>query len=85
MCLGSKGGNVLNKPAASVPTSESGLGTEGRVQKDETEDFRQYHDEGGCIWREKISNFQLFCSRIWFILGSITGISFISSSVGKSS
>lgn len=29
-CLGPKGGNVLNKAAAFVPTSESGLGTEGR-------------------------------------------------------
>lgn len=82
-CLGPKGGNVLNKAAASVPTSESGLGTEGREQKDETEDFRQYHDEGGCIW--KISNFQLFCSSIWFILGSVTGVIFISFSAGKGS
>lgn len=82
-CLGPKGGNVLNKPAASIPTSESGLGTEGREQKDETEDFRQYHDEGGCIW--KISNFQLFCSSIWFILGSVTGVIFISFSAGKGS
>lgn len=84
-CLGSKGGNVLNKPAASVPTSESGLGTEGREQKDERQDFRQYHDEGGCIWREKISNFHLFYSSIWFILGSITGLIFISFSAGKGS
>lgn len=63
----------------------SGLGSEGREQKDETEHFRQYHDEGRCPWWKKISNFQLFCSSIWFILGSVTGLIFISFIAGKGS
>lgn len=78
LCLGPKG----EMPTTSLPHLPQQVGV-GWGPRDGTEDFRQYHGEGGWMWREKISNFQLFCSSIWLILDSLTGVFFVGFSVSK--